>query len=82
MLLPSCARNCFQCPQCDHTLVVTATDPSADFPANSTAASMGEAPYYLACNVCLWDSKHVGIQFDKPTGLARSFPLPSNLIKI
>ncbi|GAA5928338.1 uncharacterized protein JCM15063_003854 [Sporobolomyces koalae] len=65
-----CARNCFQCPQCVHTLAVVASDPDATLPPNSTAASVGVPPYLLACTFCGWDSKQVGISFEKPTGLA------------
>ncbi|GAA5835594.1 hypothetical protein JCM11251_002972 [Rhodosporidiobolus azoricus] len=65
-----CARNCFQCPQCDHTCSVVASDPDPDIPLNTAAASVGDPPYLLACNFCGWDSKEVGITFEKPTGLA------------
>ncbi|BGP15956.1 hypothetical protein JCM10213v2_003949 [Rhodosporidiobolus nylandii] len=65
-----CARNCFQCPQCDHTLSVVASDPDPSIPLNTAAASVGEPPYFLACNFCRWESKEVGITFEKPTGLA------------
>lgn len=34
------------------------------------AASQGEPPYFLACSVCRWDSKSVGLVFEKPTGLS------------
>ncbi|GAA5983198.1 hypothetical protein JCM11641_006845 [Rhodosporidiobolus odoratus] len=65
-----CARNCFQCPQCDHTLSVVASDPDPNIPLNTAAASVGDPPYFLTCNFCRWDSKEVGITFEKPTGLA------------
>ncbi|GAA5901481.1 hypothetical protein JCM6882_006291 [Rhodosporidiobolus microsporus] len=65
-----CARNCFQCPQCDHTCSVVASDPDPSLPLNTAAASVGDPPYLLACNFCGWDSKQVGITFEKPTGLA------------
>ncbi|BGP00424.1 hypothetical protein NBRC10513v2_003674 [Rhodotorula toruloides] len=65
-----CARNCFQCPQCDHTLSVVASDPDPSLPLNTAAASVGEPPYFLTCTFCRWDSKEVGIEFEKPTGLA------------
>ncbi|KDE05576.1 hypothetical protein MVLG_04071 [Microbotryum lychnidis-dioicae p1A1 Lamole] len=66
-----CARNCFQCPQCSHSLSAVPSDPDPSHPPASAAASIGEAPYFLACTVCRWDSKSVGIIFDKPTGLAQ-----------
>ncbi|GAA5860096.1 hypothetical protein JCM1840_001882 [Sporobolomyces johnsonii] len=65
-----CARNCFQCPQCTHTLSVVASDPDPSLPPNTAAASVGEPPYFLTCTFCGWDSKEVGITFEKPTGLA------------
>ncbi|GAA5870312.1 hypothetical protein JCM3774_004638 [Rhodotorula dairenensis] len=65
-----CARNCFQCPQCDHTLSVVASDPDPSIPLSSAASSVGEPPYLLSCNVCGWDSKQIGMKFEKPTGLA------------
>ncbi|GAA5981804.1 hypothetical protein JCM10908_004614 [Rhodotorula pacifica] len=65
-----CARNCFQCPQCDHTLSVVASDPDPSIPRSSAAASVGEPPYLLSCNFCGWDSKQIGMMFEKPTGLA------------
>ncbi|BGP39818.1 hypothetical protein JCM10450v2_003789 [Rhodotorula kratochvilovae] len=65
-----CARNCFQCPACDHTLSVVASDPDPSLPLNTAAASVGEPPYLLSCNFCGWDSKEVGITFEKPTGLS------------
>ena len=66
-----CARNCFLCPQCTHTLVVTASDPAGAPDLHTPASSIGEPPFYLACTFCRWDSKEVGISFEKPTGLAR-----------
>lgn len=74
--LDRCARNCFQCPQCDHTLSVVASDPAPSLPLNTAAASVGEPPYFLTCTFCRWDSKEVGIEFEKPTGLARAFRAP------
>lgn len=66
-----CARNCFQCPQCVHTLSVVASDPDSSLPLNTAGASVGEPPYFLTCTFCGWNSKEVGIKFEKPTGLAR-----------
>jgi Dynactin p62 family len=65
-----CARNCFLCPHCTNTLVVVASDPPPDLPPTSQAASVGEPPYYLACNFCKWDSKEINLAFEKPTGLS------------
>ncbi|GAA6002127.1 uncharacterized protein JCM10292_000768 [Rhodotorula paludigena] len=65
-----CARNCFQCPQCDHTLSVVASDPDPSIPPGDAAASVGEPPYLLSCNFCRWNSKEAGITFEKATGLS------------
>lgn len=69
-----CARNCFECPCCQHTLSVIASDLNSDLarsldPADPVA-SQGEPPYYLTCSSCRWDSKSVGLVFEKPTGLS------------
>lgn len=62
----TCARNCFLCPVCSHTCSVTGTEP----PLGSTSAA--DPPYWLWCQACKWDSKQVGITFERPTGLARA----------
>ncbi|GAA5848020.1 hypothetical protein JCM9279_007417 [Rhodotorula babjevae] len=72
-----CARNCFQCPLCDHNLSVVASDPDSSLPLNTAAASVGEPPYLLACNFCRWNSKQVGITFEKPTGLSLASSSPA-----
>lgn len=73
-----CARNCFLCPCCSNTLAVVPSDPAdpsvTDNPL-TPQASIGEPPYFLSCLACKWDSKVVGITFDKPTGLAGRFTL-------
>jgi len=71
-----CARNCFLCPCCSNTLAVVpsdASDPSVAANPTSPQASIGEPPYFLSCLSCRWDSKVVGITFDKPTGLAGAY---------
>ncbi|GAC96548.1 hypothetical protein PHSY_004128 [Pseudozyma hubeiensis SY62] len=69
-----CSRNCFECPCCQHTLSVVASDlnnsAARSLDPTDPAASQGEPPYYLACSVCRWDSKSVGLVFEKPTGLS------------
>jgi dynactin-4 len=74
-----CARNCFLCPTCDHTLTVAGSDAAAaqHDPLTAASTSVADAPYFLTCSYCLWNSKEVGITFEKPTGLARRFALPS-----
>ncbi|MBW0517710.1 hypothetical protein O181_057425 [Austropuccinia psidii MF-1] len=69
-----CGRNCFLCPQCRNTLSAVATDPpSSSFQDDlrTPQASIGEPPYFLYCTFCRWDSKEVGISFEKPTFLAQ-----------
>lgn len=88
-----CARNCFQCPVCAHTLSVSPSDLGGstsnnaqqqmnskqggssssggdDWNPRSAQASIGEPPYYLVCSACKWDSKEIGMIFDKSTGLS------------
>ena len=67
-----CARNCFSCPICRATLSVVASDPPDDGTGSHITPlnNAGEAPYFLYCNYCRWDSSEVGITFEKPTGLA------------
>ncbi|CAH7686139.1 dynactin p62 family-domain-containing protein [Phakopsora pachyrhizi] len=69
-----CGRNCFVCPLCQNTLSAVATDPpssSYQDDYRTPQASIGEPPYFLACTFCRWDSKQVGISFEKPTFLAQ-----------
>ncbi|KIK98784.1 hypothetical protein PAXRUDRAFT_133451 [Paxillus rubicundulus Ve08.2h10] len=67
-----CARNCFSCPICRSTLSVVASDPPDDGDGRPSVSlsNVGEAPYFLYCNHCRWDSAGVDITFEKPTGLA------------
>ncbi|PWZ00821.1 hypothetical protein BCV70DRAFT_200087 [Testicularia cyperi] len=69
-----CARNCFICPCCTHTLSVLASDLNSidadGLHLTSPATSQGEPPYYLGCSFCKWDSKSIGLTFEKPTGLS------------
>ncbi len=67
-----CARNCFVCPCCQHTLSVLASDAqnARDLDPIDPVASQGAPPYYLGCSFCRWDSRPIGLVFDKPTGLS------------
>lgn len=69
-----CARNCFECPCCQHTLSLLASDLPSDVARSvdltDPVASQGEPPYYLGCSFCRWDSKSIGLVFEKPTGLS------------
>ncbi|RCH94591.1 hypothetical protein CU097_010151 [Rhizopus azygosporus] len=62
-----CARNCFQCPICQNTLsVVASQEPNQ----TSTTVTAPAGPYFLACNVCRWTSQEISMTFEKPTSLA------------
>ncbi|KAI9486048.1 MAG: dynactin p62 family-domain-containing protein [Benjaminiella poitrasii] len=61
-----CARNCFQCPICQNTLSVV----SAQEVSQLSTSGSGPGPYFLACNVCRWNSQEINMTFEKPTSLA------------
>ncbi|TPX71689.1 hypothetical protein SpCBS45565_g00754 [Spizellomyces sp. 'palustris'] len=68
-----CGRNCFECPECQNTLtVVSLVDPAVTGAADT--ATGGTTPagntHYLSCGACRWDSLEIGLQFERPTGLA------------
>ncbi|KAI5454086.1 hypothetical protein NCC49_005077 [Naganishia albida] len=68
-----CARNCFQCPACPAALHVVPSDPPRPPPPppdSSASSSAGQAPYYLECRACGWNSSSIDLSFDKPVGLA------------
>ncbi|KAI8979681.1 dynactin p62 family-domain-containing protein, partial [Mycotypha africana] len=67
-----CARNCFQCPVCQNTLsVVASQEASAPTTVPITSATGPiPGPYFLACNVCRWNSQEINMTFEKPTSLA------------
>ncbi|KAJ3022152.1 hypothetical protein HKX48_006888 [Thoreauomyces humboldtii] len=71
-----CGRNCFECPVCENTLSVVST---VEPPATATTPTTPDAAasptttsnvHYLACGACRWDSLEIGLQFERPTGLA------------
>ncbi|KAK3818285.1 MAG: dynactin p62 family-domain-containing protein [Linnemannia elongata] len=62
-----CSRNCFECPICQSTLSVVSEDPDAGM---ITAGVVTPGQYHLACNMCQWNSQEIGMNFEKPTGLA------------
>lgn len=39
--------------------------------SSATASGTNTGPYFLACNVCRWNSQEIGMMFEKPTSLAR-----------
>ncbi|KAJ2461336.1 hypothetical protein GGF42_000258 [Coemansia sp. RSA 2424] len=53
----SCARNCFQCPVCTHVLSVV-------------ESGEGERPFSLSCTQCCWNSREIGWEFEKATGIS------------
>ncbi|KAJ2358956.1 hypothetical protein IWW50_000350 [Coemansia erecta] len=57
-----CARNCFQCPVCTHVLTVVEGESSQN--------DGGRSCYTLSCAVCMWDSREIGWEFEKPTGIS------------
>ncbi|TPX62128.1 hypothetical protein PhCBS80983_g00660 [Powellomyces hirtus] len=66
-----CGRNCFECPVCENTLnVVSMVDPATPSEPNSPTATAAGNTHYLTCGACRWDSLEIGMQFDRPTGLA------------
>ncbi|KND02559.1 uncharacterized protein SPPG_03017 [Spizellomyces punctatus DAOM BR117] len=69
-----CGRNCFECPECQNTLtVVSLVDPAATGTAETAAGGTAPATgntHYLSCGACRWDSLEIGLQFERPTGLA------------
>ncbi|KAJ2821880.1 hypothetical protein GGI24_004091, partial [Coemansia furcata] len=54
----SCGRNCFQCPVCTHALLVV------------ESGEEGERPFSLSCTVCCWNSREIGWEFEKATGIS------------
>ena len=59
LIVERCARNCFNCPICTASLIVTSI---GDGTANT-------GPWILNCNYCMWTSLDIGIKFDKPTNI-------------
>ncbi|KAJ2162369.1 hypothetical protein GGF46_000733 [Coemansia sp. RSA 552] len=57
-----CARNCFQCPVCTHVLSVVEGESSKE--------RDGRPCFTLACSVCCWDSREIGWEFEKATGIS------------
>ncbi|KAJ2455976.1 hypothetical protein EV183_000319 [Coemansia sp. RSA 2336] len=57
-----CARNCFECPVCTHVLAVVEVE--------SLRGDGGQTCFVLSCAVCLWDSREIGWEFEKSTGIS------------
>ncbi|OLY80764.1 Dynactin subunit 4 [Smittium mucronatum] len=66
-----CGRNCYGCPVCNHILVVVETSSvdSSNKDQTIITQSSTDRKYILLCTVCSWDSREIGWQFPKPTGL-------------
>lgn len=78
-----CMRSCYVCPICETTMQVVASDPKHAVNLLSAAANQGEAPFFLLCSCCKWDSKEIGWVFDKQTGISsecRTPVIPSLLL--
>ncbi|TVY24228.1 Dynactin subunit [Lachnellula hyalina] len=62
-----CTRSCFQCPICIAPLSVS----SIGAPPEGLGAEYVQpsGPYVLNCAYCMWSSKEIGIQFEKPNGI-------------
>ncbi|PQE13036.1 dynactin p62 family protein [Rutstroemia sp. NJR-2017a BBW] len=58
-----CTRSCFQCPICISPLTVSA------FESSDPSATTASTPYILHCSYCMWSSREIGIQFDKPNSV-------------
>ena len=69
-----CMRSCYVCPICETTMQVVASDPKQSVNLLSAAANQGEAPFFLLCSCCKWDSKEIGWTFDKQTGISSKCP--------
>ncbi|OMH85569.1 Dynactin subunit 4 [Zancudomyces culisetae] len=61
----SCGRNCHSCPVCDQILVVLEGSGKKDM--NDVD---GDKKYWFQCGVCAWDSREIGWEFSKPTGIS------------
>ncbi|TVY76123.1 Dynactin subunit, partial [Lachnellula suecica] len=62
-----CTRSCFQCPICIAPLSVS----SVEAPPQGLGAEYAQqtGPFVLNCAYCMWSSKEIGIQFEKPNGI-------------
>ena len=81
-------RNCYQCPECTAPLSLVTLEgadahtrqqrPSLAGPAKSTAAG----PWALACAHCGWTTREIGIEFDKPHGIAEQLSKPRKIHRL
>ena len=82
-------RNCYQCPECTAPLSLVTLEqadahkqqqrrPSLAGPAKSTTAG----PWALACAHCGWTTHEIGVEFDKPHGIAEQLNKPRNIHRL
>jgi dynactin-4 len=64
---PRCTRSCFQCPICTSPLSISSTEPPPEGLGAEYATVSGT--YVLNCAYCLWSSKEIGIELDKPNSV-------------
>ena len=62
-----CTRSCFQCPICTSPLSISSTEAPPDGLGAEYVTQSG--PYVLNCAHCLWSSKEIGIQLEKPNSV-------------
>lgn len=62
-----CTRSCFQCPICTAPLSISSTESPPEGLGAEYVAQSG--PYVLNCAYCLWSSKEIGIQLEKPNSI-------------
>ncbi|KDN52304.1 hypothetical protein K437DRAFT_272521 [Tilletiaria anomala UBC 951] len=63
-----CSRSCFLCPSCSHSLQVVGMVPNNS--ADQPKLAQGEAPFFMSCSFCRWDSKEIGMTFERSSGLS------------
>ncbi|PWA02496.1 hypothetical protein BB558_001406 [Smittium angustum] len=66
-----CGRNCYECPICTQILMVVEGDSKKpNSLGHGTSDTIIEKAYWLQCSVCSWESKEIGWEFSRPTGLS------------
>lgn len=63
-----CTRSCFECPCCTAPLSVANAEPTLA-PTHLGVEAVPLGPYVLSCSYCAWNSKEIGIQFEKPNNI-------------
>ncbi|KAF4119320.1 dynactin 4 [Geosmithia morbida] len=69
-----CTRNCYQCPVCASPVQVgevqTDPDPTNLLGADNGTSNAPVGPFALFCQYCTWSSSDIGLEFDRPSGIA------------